>query len=129
MIECFLSVVGVPLSSESGVNESTKKQPSEVWQTGCTHRGADGCNDGYAVDCIVELDVGEARCPLPALKTKQALSQLKKGECLNVFFRDRGSVRELMKLDVDVVELNTLQTPFSALLRPRRVSVSLIAKP
>lgn len=41
------------------------------------------------------LDVENLRCPMPLLKTKQALSSLEVGQVLKVKTRDSGSWRDI----------------------------------
>lgn len=41
-----------------------------------------------------EVDARELRCPLPLLKAKQALRDLKPGQLLRVLATDAGSVRD-----------------------------------
>lgn len=41
-----------------------------------------------------ELDARGLNCPLPILKTKKALSEMKSGEILRVVATDPGSVRD-----------------------------------
>ena len=43
----------------------------------------------------VHLDVTEYRCPMPLLKTKQALSSMKPGDILKVSCTDSGSWRDI----------------------------------
>jgi tRNA 2-thiouridine synthesizing protein A len=41
-----------------------------------------------------ELDARGLNCPLPILKAKKALAEMKSGEILRVLATDRGSVRD-----------------------------------
>jgi tRNA 2-thiouridine synthesizing protein A len=41
------------------------------------------------------LDVGNLRCPMPLLKTKQAISSLKSGQMVKVVTKDSGSWRDI----------------------------------
>ena len=43
----------------------------------------------------IELDVKGLRCPMPLLKTKQALSSLLVGQILKVLATDKGSLRDI----------------------------------
>ena len=50
--------------------------------------------DRYSEDDITHLDVTGLRCPLPLLKAKKALTELKAGELLKVSATDPGSQRD-----------------------------------
>lgn len=43
-----------------------------------------------------ELDARGLNCPLPILKTKKALAEMKSGEVLRVVATDPGSVRDFL---------------------------------
>lgn len=56
-------------------------------------------NEEIAVDATViavdtRLDARGLNCPLPILRTKKALAQLKSGEVLKIFATDPGSVAD-----------------------------------
>ena len=46
-------------------------------------------------DWVAELDARGMVCPMPLLKTKQALRPLAAGECLRVMATDPGSQRDI----------------------------------
>jgi len=50
--------------------------------------------DRHSEDDVVHLDVTGLRCPLPLLKAKKALTELKAGEALKVSATDPGSQRD-----------------------------------
>lgn len=50
--------------------------------------------DRHSTDSIAHLDVTGLRCPLPLLKAKKAITQLKVGEALKVSATDSGSQRD-----------------------------------
>jgi len=43
----------------------------------------------------VVLDVTDLRCPMPLLKTKQALSSMEPGQTIQVISTDAGSLRDI----------------------------------
>ncbi len=43
----------------------------------------------------VVLDVTDLRCPMPLLKTKQALSSMEPGQIIQVISTDAGSLRDI----------------------------------
>ena len=46
------------------------------------------------VHADLELDLRDLRCPMPLLKTKQALSKMVSGQVVRVYATDPGSVRD-----------------------------------
>ncbi|MCR6651132.1 MAG: sulfurtransferase TusA family protein [Cellvibrionaceae bacterium] len=50
--------------------------------------------DSDAMSVQLEVDATGLRCPLPLLKAKQALNNLKSGERVKVTATDAGSVRD-----------------------------------
>lgn len=48
------------------------------------------------MDFHVELDARGLNCPLPILKAKKALADMKSGQVLRVVATDPGSVRDFM---------------------------------
>jgi tRNA 2-thiouridine synthesizing protein A len=48
------------------------------------------------MDVHVELDARGLNCPLPILKAKKALADMKSGQVLRVVATDPGSVRDFM---------------------------------
>jgi len=46
-----------------------------------------------AYDVLVEVE--DLRCPMPLLKTKQALSSMKSGQVVKVLTKDSGSWRDI----------------------------------
>lgn len=45
-------------------------------------------------ECVSVLDARGLHCPLPLLKTKQALARMQEGEIVKVLATDAGSVRD-----------------------------------
>jgi len=50
--------------------------------------------DGTAMNIDKEIDTRGLNCPLPILKAKKALSDLRSGQVLRVVSTDAGSVRD-----------------------------------
>ena len=49
--------------------------------------------NSQAIDVLVNVE--NLRCPMPLLKTKQALSSMKSGQIVKVFTKDSGSWRDI----------------------------------
>jgi TusA-related sulfurtransferase len=70
-----------------------------------------------------ELDTRGLNCPLPILKAKKALADMRSGELLKVVSTDPGSVRDFQafarQTGNDLVEQTTAGDDFIHLLRRR----------
>lgn len=70
-----------------------------------------------------ELDTRGLNCPLPILKTKKALGEMRAGEVLRVVSTDPGSVRDFQafcrQTGHDLVEQQTAEAEFVHVLRRR----------
>ncbi len=70
-----------------------------------------------------ELDTRGLNCPLPILKAKKALAELRSGETLRVVATDPGSLRDFQafarQTGNELVEQNTFGDEFVHLLRRR----------
>lgn len=56
---------------------------------GCLLRMSD------SVSATLELDASQLVCPMPLLKTRQAMRQLSPGDVLHVQATDRGALRDI----------------------------------
>jgi len=74
-------------------------------------------------DAQKELDTRGLNCPLPILKAKKALADMRSGEVLKVIATDPGSVRDFQafarQTGNELVEQITLGDEFVHLLRRR----------
>jgi len=74
-------------------------------------------------DAQKELDTRGLNCPLPILKAKKALADMRSGEVLKVFATDPGSVRDFQafarQTGNELVEQLTVGDEFVHLLRRR----------
>ncbi len=72
---------------------------------------------------IRELDTRGLNCPLPILKAKKALAEMRSGEVLKVVSTDPGSVRDFQafarQTGNDLMEQQTAGDDFIHLLRRR----------
>ena len=70
-----------------------------------------------------ELDTRGLNCPLPILKAKKALAEMKSGDVLKVVATDPGSVRDFQafarQTGNDLVEQQTVGDDFIHVLRRR----------
>ena len=70
-----------------------------------------------------ELDTRGLNCPLPILKAKKALAEMRSGEVLKVLATDPGSMRDFQafarQTGNELVEQITLGSEFVHLLRRR----------
>jgi len=70
-----------------------------------------------------ELDTRGLNCPLPILKAKKALADMRSGDVLKVVATDPGSVRDFQafarQTGNELVEQNTLGDEFIHFLRRR----------
>jgi TusA-related sulfurtransferase len=70
-----------------------------------------------------ELDTRGLNCPLPILKAKKALADMRSGEVLKVISTDPGSVRDFQafarQTGNDLMEQNTAGEDFIHFLRRR----------
>lgn len=69
----------------------------------------------------VELDARGLHCPLPILKAKKALAEMKSGEILRVIATDPGSVRDFQafakQTGNDLLEKSEQNKEFTFLMR------------
>tara|TARA_R110000824_G_scaffold288508_2_gene476554 strand:+ start:124363 stop:124596 length:234 start_codon:yes stop_codon:yes gene_type:complete len=69
----------------------------------------------------IELDLSGLLCPLPLLKTKQALNRMNSGQTIKVTATDPGSVRDFQVFAVQsgnlLLEMNDLDGEFHYLLQ------------
>lgn len=49
----------------------------------------------HAIISDITLDTRQLQCPMPLLKTKQALNRMKQGEIVEIFATDSGSWRDI----------------------------------
>lgn len=74
-------------------------------------------------EAIRELDTRGLNCPLPILKAKKALAEMRSGEVLKVVSTDPGSVRDFQafarQTGNDLMEQQTAGDDFIHLLRRR----------
>ena len=70
-----------------------------------------------------EIDTRGLNCPLPVLKAKKALSELKSGDTLKIVSTDPGSMRDFQafarQTGNDLVEQTTVGGDFIHVLRRR----------
>ena len=70
-----------------------------------------------------EIDTRGLNCPLPILKAKKALADMRSGEVLKVVATDPGSMRDFQafarQTGNDLVEQQTIGTDFIHVLRRR----------
>jgi tRNA 2-thiouridine synthesizing protein A len=70
-----------------------------------------------------ELDVRGLNCPLPILRAKKALAELKSGQVLRILATDPGSVKDFaafaMQTGNELLSSETKDTEFEFLLRRR----------
>jgi tRNA 2-thiouridine synthesizing protein A len=70
-----------------------------------------------------ELDVRGLNCPLPILRAKKALAELKSGQVLRILATDPGSVKDFaafaMQTGNELLASETKETEFEFLLRRR----------
>jgi TusA-related sulfurtransferase len=70
-----------------------------------------------------EIDTSGLNCPLPILKAKKALAELKSGQTLKVVATDPGSLRDFQAFTKqtghELVEQQTAGTVFTHVLRRR----------
>jgi tRNA 2-thiouridine synthesizing protein A len=59
-----------------------------------TAAAAGGTLNGHTMDAQKEVDARGLNCPLPILKAKKALADMRSGEVLKVLATDPGSVRD-----------------------------------
>jgi tRNA 2-thiouridine synthesizing protein A len=75
------------------------------------------------IDAQKELDARGLNCPLPILKAKKALADMRSGELLKVIATDPGSMRDFQafarQTGNELVEQITLGDEFVHLLRRR----------
>jgi TusA-related sulfurtransferase len=75
------------------------------------------------IDAQKELDARGLNCPLPILKAKKALADMRSGEVLKVIATDPGSMRDFQafarQTGNELVEQITLGDEFVHLLRRR----------
>ncbi len=75
------------------------------------------------MDANKELDTRGLNCPLPILKAKKALADMRTGEVLKVVATDPGSVRDFQafarQTGNDLVEQTTVGEEFIHFLRRR----------
>ena len=75
------------------------------------------------MEATKELDTRGLTCPLPILKAKKALAELRSGETLRVVATDPGSLRDFQafarQTGNELVEQNTFGDEFVHLLRRR----------
>jgi TusA-related sulfurtransferase len=75
------------------------------------------------MEATKELDTRGLNCPLPILKAKKALAELRSGETLRVVATDPGSLRDFQafarQTGNELVEQNTFGDEFVHLLRRR----------
>jgi TusA-related sulfurtransferase len=75
------------------------------------------------MDAQKELDTRGLNCPLPILKAKKALADMRSGEVLKVVATDPGSVRDFQafarQTGNELVEQNSSATEFVHYLRRR----------
>jgi len=75
------------------------------------------------MDAQRELDTRGLNCPLPILKAKKALADMKSGEVLKVVATDPGSMRDFQafarQTGNELVEQQTVGAEFIHLLRRR----------
>ena len=75
------------------------------------------------MDIQKEIDTRGLNCPLPILKAKKALADMKSGEILKVLATDPGSVRDFeafaRQTGNELVDQQTLNDEFVHLLRRR----------
>jgi tRNA 2-thiouridine synthesizing protein A len=70
-----------------------------------------------------ELDVRGLNCPLPILRAKKALAELKSGQVLRILATDPGSVKDFaafaMQTGNELLSSESKDTEFEFLLRRR----------
>jgi tRNA 2-thiouridine synthesizing protein A len=70
-----------------------------------------------------ELDVRGLNCPLPILRAKKALTELKSGQVLRILATDPGSVKDFaafaMQTGNELLSSESKDTEFEFLLRRR----------
>ena len=70
-----------------------------------------------------EIDTRGLNCPLPILKAKKALADLKSGQLLKVLATDAGSVRDFQafakQTGNELIEQQTVGTEFVHIMRRR----------
>jgi TusA-related sulfurtransferase len=70
-----------------------------------------------------EIDTRGLNCPLPILKAKKALTDMRSGQLLRVIATDAGSVRDFQafakQTGNDLVDQQTLESEFIHVLRRR----------
>jgi TusA-related sulfurtransferase/ADP-ribose pyrophosphatase YjhB (NUDIX family) len=112
--------------------------PAMRWPTGCaragTSRSSSICRRGRPEQGRIapedrhgrprkRLDTRGLNCPLPILKAKKALADMKSGECCKVVSTDPGSVRDFQafarQTGNELVEQTTAGDEFMHVLRPR----------
>jgi len=75
------------------------------------------------MDIQKEIDTRGLNCPLPILKAKKALADMKSGEILKVLATDPGSLRDFeafaRQTGNELVDQQTLNDEFIHLLRRR----------
>lgn len=75
------------------------------------------------MDIQKEIDTRGLNCPLPILKAKKALADMKSGEILKVLATDPGSLRDFeafaRQTGNELVDQQTLNDEFVHLLRRR----------
>lgn len=75
------------------------------------------------MDAQKELDTRGLNCPLPILKAKKALADMRSGEVLKVLATDPGSMRDFQafarQTGNDLVEQQTVGTDYIHILRRR----------
>ena len=75
------------------------------------------------MDAQKELDTRGLNCPLPILKAKKALADMRSGEVLKVLATDPGSMRDFQafarQTGNELVEQSTLNDEFVHFLRRR----------
>jgi TusA-related sulfurtransferase len=75
------------------------------------------------MEATKELDTRGLNCPLPILKAKKALAELRSGETLRVVATDPGSLRDFQafarQTGNELIEQNTFGDEFVHLLRRR----------
>jgi TusA-related sulfurtransferase len=76
-----------------------------------------------AMEATKEIDTRGLNCPLPILKAKKALAELRSGDTLRVVATDPGSLRDFQafarQTGNELIEQNTFGDEFVHLLRRR----------